>query len=458
MKTNRRDFLKLSAAAAAAPVLWLPRRAFAATPGFGLTKHVLVLYAKGGFRSHCTFNAVGSAPDINPFGVHPDVVPGRQWTLGGAAGSDTFQTSLGTVPSFASVSANMTVLGCVDHNPTGAADTDHRTAANRIATGMTDGVSGLLSLIGKDHPLYANGYSPTAVPPVEIMPTEFGIGSGGYATTRPLTVLGAGNTFAADLPIGQGWKMNARASMDERFRSTRSRAYRARLNNFLVSKTNAAIFAEMLKDPKLDVIGAPDATEAGVTNAQLLEVLGNYDLAEIGDLQSIRSWGADVAMALRFFGFGSPMSVVTRDIYDMHDDEQTNYAPRVRDLLRQLTGLDTLLKLMDHPSGGKYWDHTLVAVVSEFSRNNTGPDGFNSGNGSDHVNQDSGPCRNQAVLMMGGPIAASAGKLIGPTDVGINALDPTQVFTSRSLLASFVDALGIDQDYFGAQPIAEIYA
>ena len=136
MKVNRRDFAKLAAAAAIAPTLYLPRRAYAATPGFGAAKHVLVLFAQGGFRSHCTFNAVGEYPKFNPFGVHPDVVAGRQWKLGAAVGSESWGgATVGAVPSFASISGDVTVLGCVDHTPGEPPDRDHFTAIRRIATG-----------------------------------------------------------------------------------------------------------------------------------------------------------------------------------------------------------------------------------------------------------------------------------------------------------------------------------
>ena len=190
-----------------------------------------------------------------------------------------------------------------------------------------------------------------------------------------------------------------------------------------------------------------------------MDILGNYDLSTVGDPEQGRmSWGADVAMALRFFHFGSPICVVTRDMYDLHDDEQIKYKPRANDLLRQLAGLHYLLHAMPHPTaGGTYWDHTIVCTSSEFSRNNTGPDGFNSGNGSDHVPQDSGPSRNQAIAIMGGPIAASKGKLIGPTDAGINALVPGEIITSKELLSTLVDALGVNQNYFGANPRGELY-
>lgn len=467
MKSNRRNFLKLSAAATAAPMLWLPRRVYAATPGFGLTKHVLVLYAKGGFRSHPTFNAVGTPMQINPFGVNPTAVAGRQWALGNSSGADVAYSYTGgagavPVPSFTTISGEVTVLGCIDHNPGGAADTDHRTAANRIATGDPQGLDGFLARIGKDHPMYASGFSATAIPPVEIQPTEWGLGSGSYATTRPLTLLSGGNSFASDRPVGKGFKIAARKLNDERFRATRSRAYRARLTNYLVSKGNVALFADMLKKPELNLADPLTGTAAwdGFSNAQLLEVLGNHDLTTIGDTQGGMSWGLDVGLALRFFHEGSPIAVVTRDMYDMHDDEADNYRPRVQDLTRQLAGLNYLLHQMDHPTGGKYWDKTVVLVVSEFSRNNTTATGFNSGRGSDHVGQDSGPTRNQAVAIMGGPIAASAGKIIGPTNASIDAIDPQKIFTSRQLLATIIDALGINVDYFpgaGVNPISDLY-
>ena len=463
MRLNRRNFLKLSAAAAAAPTLWLPRRGFAApTAGYGATRHLLVLFAKGGFRSHATFNAVGEAMRVNPFGAQAPL-SGREWALGAACGSDAISApsvSGSPLPSFAQISNEVTVFGCVDHNPEGAPDTDHRTATNRISTGDPNGVNGLLALVGRDHPMYANGFTLDAVPPVEINPTEFGMGSGSFATTRPLAVQSATGSFSTDRPIGRGWKMAARASFDERFRSTRSRSYRARLNQFLSSKTNAAVFADMLADPLLNVVTQPAATADGFTNEQLVEVLGNYDLNTIGDPLNLTSWGADVALALRFFGFGSPMAVVTRDIYDMHDDEQVAYAPRTKDLVRQLAGLNYLLKNMTHPEGGTYYDKTLVVVVSEFGRNNTDVTGFNSGNGSDHVSQDPGPCRNQAVALMGGPIpVANRGRLYAATDENIDAIDPQEVRSSRALLATLIDAVGIDHtESFGdVSPIAELY-
>lgn len=453
---KRRDFLKLSAlsaAALAAPTILVPRYA-RATEAFGAARHVLVLFAKGGMRSHCMFNAVG-AFEHNPFGSQ-SAAPGTEWTLGAACGDVDLSTSLGVVPSFAKVTADVAVLACVDHNPGGAPDVGHDTATRRIGTGDMDGRNGLLSVVGAHHPLYAQGFSREALPPVEIGATDFGLGAGDYASRRPITLNGAGAGFLSDRPVGRGWKIGAREALDRRFLSRRSRAFARRLDSFHLSKTNVALFADLLMDPRLSLYDAPEAEDAGVTNAQLLEVLGDYDLRDIGDTMSVRSWGADVALALRFFSLGAPFCVVTRDIYDMHDDERDNYAPRVTDLARQLAGLHFLLQRMSHPEGGTYFDKTIVVVLSEFSRNNTFAEtGFNTGNGSDHVPDKAGPSRNQAVPILGGPLS-SRGRLFGSTDEAMNATG--EVYSSRRLLATLLDVAGVSSsEMWSDAPIAELF-
>jgi len=459
MKTTRRQLLstaaKASAALAAGPTFLFPRKGRAASAAFGEVEHLLVLFAKGGFRSHCLFNAVGTEQH-NPFGTTP-ALPGTEWALGGACDTEDYDTSLGMVPPLSKITNDIAVVPCVDHMPgVSAVDVGHDTGVRRICTGAPDGAVGLLSMIGKHHAAYANGFSRMAIPPVEIGPTDYGLGAKEYGETRPLTVLGAGRSFTANLPVGTGWKISAREALDRHIRERRSRAYRHRVSNFLRAKGYASMFADMLGDPQLDVLATPDASANGVTNAQLLDVLGNYSLMTLGDLQPMRSWGADVALALRFFGFGVPAVVVTNDIYDMHDDERSNFTPRTRDLGRQLAGLRFLLERMSHPKGGTFWDKTLVTVVSEFSRNNTAANGFNSGNGSDHVGRDAGPTRNQAIAFMGGSVTAG-GKRIGATDEQMNATG--EVFSSRSFLSTLLDVIGIDHAPFWTdEPIRGMFA
>jgi hypothetical protein len=443
---RRREFLAL---AAALPTLWIPKKAHARTAAFGRVKHLLVLYAKGGFRSHATFNAVGSRAH-NPWGAQSSAA---EWKYGAAANGADIITTRGTIDGFAKRTSRVAVLASVDHTPNALADVDHRTASLRIGTGAPDGTTGLLTLIGAHHPRYANGFTPAAVPPIEIGASEFGLGSGEMVRYRPLSVGAPEESLDAELTVRNTWNAAARDRLDRRFLARKAGVYSPRIENFTTSKQNTSTFADLLRDPRLDLFGAPTATDAGVTNAELLELFGREPLSATDDASA---WGPRVALALRFFSFGAPACVVTNDIYDLHDDERSEYAPRATDLVRQLAALDEVLRRMPHPEGGTYYDATMVAVVSEFSRNNTGASGFNSGNGSDHVEEEAGPCRNQAIAVMGGVVRA-AGKQIGSTDAEMNATG--KVLSSRSLLSTFLDVLGLSHEAFFAEPpIEELFA
>lgn len=454
MSISRRNLLKLGALGVVAPTLLLPKRAHA-SEATGKVKHVLLLNLRGGFRSHCTFNAVG-AFQHNPFGTQ-EAAAGTEWKLGAACGANNYVTSLGRVPKFADVTNDVCVLGAVDQNPGGPTEIDHVAGQRRIGTGFPDGANGILSLIGAHHPLYANGFRADVLPPVEIVPSDMGLGEGDYGERRPLSLFGVQQGGAVGGGTTAGWHTDLRAKLDTRYLAKKSRAYQKRLKAFRLAKSNAALFSTMFQDPRLDVINAPDAVDAGVSNAQLLEVLGNHNLMDIGDPQPSMSWGADVALALRCFSLGAPVVSVTRDVYDMHDIEAQAYAPRTEDLVRQLAGLHFLLHQMPHPDGGTYWDKTLVVTMSEFSRNNTQETtGFNSGSGSDHVGSADAPARNQAWVMMGG-VVAQGGKLIGHTNDKLEAEDG--VVASRDVLASVLDVVGIDPaDHLGgAKPVAEVF-
>src|SRR5688572_25763920 len=87
-RLRRRDLLKL---AAGLPVLSIPRISRAATPAFGAADHLLILFAQGGFRSHATFNAVGTMQH-NPWGTQ-EAQTGTEWKLGHACGARDIVTS-----------------------------------------------------------------------------------------------------------------------------------------------------------------------------------------------------------------------------------------------------------------------------------------------------------------------------------------------------------------------------
>ena len=451
---KRRNFL---AAALVAPTLWIPRVSRGATPRFGTIDHVLVLFAKGGLRSHAVFNAVGSHRH-NPWATQP-VQSGTAWKLGAACGAaDIATSSFGIIPGLAKVTNDVAVLACVDHTPSAAPDDGHDSAAYRMAGGDATSEPGLLTRIGRDLPRYANGFSLAAMPPVEISASEFGTGQGEWARARPIQIRDPAERFGTSGTLGKGWKIAAREANAARFVAGRPSAYQNRIAGYNDAKHNTAVFAPVLGDPLIDVLGSAATTAAGVSNGQLIEVLGNYLMDEVGDPQGAgtRSFGSGVALALRFFQFGSPMAVVTRAHFDLHINEDKSFPPRTADLVRQLAGLRFLLKQMTHPKGGAYWDRTVVTVVSEFSRNNTtDATGFNSGRGSDHNTDQPNPFRNQAIAVMGGPIRG--GQLFGSTDA---AMAPTgTVYSSRRLLSTVMDLVGLSHTpYWSDTPIAELLA
>ena len=98
---------------------------------------------------------------------------------------------------------------------------------------------------------------------------------------------------------------------------------------------------------------------------------------------------------------------------------------------------------MEHPTGGSYWDHTIVAVGSEFSRSARGAP-FNSARGSDHGGDYA--TRWMSMPFMGGPIGAR-GRQIGRTNPG--DLSPEgPVFSYRATWKTLMDALGADSTPF----------
>jgi uncharacterized protein (DUF1501 family) len=216
------------------------------------------------------------------------------------------------------------------------------------------------------------------------------------------------------------------------------------VNGLIDSKRQAVTFRPIFTDPILDVVNQAGESMHGMTNEELLATLGDSDLAR------------DVALGLRFCGFGAPAVVVGEGGWDFHSDELTEFPAHGQRLGRVLSGLYRALKTLQHPDGGTYFDHSLVAVVSEFGRDNTELSGFNSGNGSDHVGTAAN--RFQAFPFFG-KVVGQKGGFFGATNA--TTMEPKSgepVFSSISLLAMFLDVLGIDPEpHFPDAPLTAIF-
>lgn len=453
---TRRQFLGAAAgtaAAASAPLVWIPKRAFAAaTPAFGTAEHVLVLFAAGGLRSQPLFNA-DVAFQHNPFGQPASVAPGTQWGVGKILGEtpvDLF--NLGEqLPPVSAISNEISVLAGVDHEPTQpGAQIDHFLGDMAVTGGYPDAETGMLARVHRDHPGYQNGS--LALPPFDIGLSTFGRGEGDYAGYRPLAVQSAsdftGNSQNSTELNRARWAVELRNELDEPFIARRAPYVRPYMEAARDSKINSVAYTAALHSPALDLLGVPDAPLGGLTNTNLLEIFGYYDFPQ-------STWALETAFALRLFQFGVPMVTVLRYLFDSHSDEKTLLPVDGGDLGRQMAGLNFALKRLTDTQGNTLWDKTAVIVVSEFGRDNTiANTGFNSADGSDH--QGSPACRNQCWPIFGGPIPG--GKRIGGLDPATLATTNGPAFSVRCVWSTVFDLLGMDHlPYWQDAPIQELW-
>lgn len=454
MAFSRRTLLKGAAAGAlAGPWFWTKKSFAESTPGFGAAKHVLILYAGGGLRSVPLFNADAELQH-NPFGrVAPP--SGAEWAPGTLLGTEpielfTFDDGSRLSPVF-QLAPDIAVLAGVDHDPSSdRAVMDHVEGDLRV-TGVSDD-AGLLSVIHREHPGYRDGS--LVLPPFDIGLSNFARGGGELAGYRPVAVQSAAEFEGRSQGSGQAeraaWARLLRDRTDARYLEKRAPHVRPYLSALRDAKQNSKEYAAALRKPALDLLGAPDAELGGVTNNQMLEVLGAG--AGAGG-----QWGLETAFALRLMQLGVPAVSVLRYLYDTHSDEQTLFRTDAGDLGRQIAGIHFLLHRLRESDGTPMWDRTVVFLVSEFGRDNTDPaTGFNSGGGSDH--QGSIASRNQVWPVFGGPITAR-GRRLGQLDPSTLATVGGPARSVKSVQATILAALGIDASrYVDAAPIRDLFA
>lgn len=454
--TSRRDFMRVGvgglAAASAAPFIWTPKLSKAAELPASKDNYVLVINLNGGGRTVPMFNANVDSR-WNPYGSQAGA-EGTQWTVGGVFQAEAYADSVPVlgfeVPSLPQISNELAVLTTIDHVPGAATGIgNHATARNVISSGREAGGPGLMSMIYHGHHKYNVGVGQPAFPPVVI-------GTGGatlpfgtpYESIAPVMVPSY-SEFAAQSGDNGGsqpeWARTLEESLDGAAALRRSNRDRALLERIRKGKGNVEAFKAVFTHPTIDVEGSLDAGMHGVTNRMLEACLGTSGL------------GRDLALALRFIGFGSAAVLVESRGWDTHSNEMASYEANANDVARALSGLRVALQLMEHPEGGSYWDRTLITITSEFGRDNVMGGGFNSGGGSDHTG---GPgSRNQAFPYMGG-LVSQAGQQFGathPSTMEVEAGEPA--FSTISHMAMMLAVLEIDPEpYFpGIEPLTAIF-
>jgi hypothetical protein len=230
--------------------------------------------------------------------------------------------------------------------------------------------------------------------------------------------------------------MDLAGRVDQRLRARQHPLLRTGIEAFMETRKAARSYTDIFDSPTLKVRNDGQDLVDGVSNRQLATIFGDG------------SAGLSARMALRLFHFGCPAVYFDQGGYDLHSGEETGLPAHLDEVNRLLGGLEAVLKRMTHPAGGRYWDHTLVVLGSEFSRTTRGSR-FNSARGSDHGGDLA--TRWMSMPFMGGPVPRPGRRLGETRRSDLKALGP--VYSYRSVLKTLLDGLGCDhQDFFPADP------
>jgi hypothetical protein len=425
-------------AAAAFPHLWIPKKV-SATAAFGTVKHLMYIRLSAGFRFPTAFNG-DTAPEFNPFGLAGGIASGTEWGVGAMLDQNEWRTDaeielgMKRVPEFAN---EIAVVPCIDHEPlAGSADGNHQTGLERFLTGYVGGDLGLFTMINyglREQTMADQAEGIIKLPAIVMGESGMGRGGGVYGAYRPAVLRGDDFDRFSSGATGQlpDWARGMAEAHDLRNKWRQNVAHESAIDAYIQSREATRAYADIFSSDELKVGEGSNEPYDGVSNADLAAVFG-----EDGG-------GRNAHMALRLFHFGCPAVYFDQGGYDYHSDEEENLPMQMEGFNRMMSGLEWALKRLEHPDGGTYWDHTIVAVGSEFSRTTRGGR-FNSARGSDHGGDLA--TRWMSMPFMGGPIV-NKGRTIGRTDPGsLEAQGP--VFSYRSTWKTMLDVLGCEHSEF----------
>jgi hypothetical protein len=439
-RLSRRSFLGATAATGAGlsfPHIWVPRPVQAQTAGSGTIKHLIYIRLSGGFRFPCAFN--GDVADrFNPFSTASGVPSGVQWGVSRLLESASYLGGPGTegMRSPAELADKITVMPTVDHEPlSGGADGNHTTGLERYLTGFVNGEAGIFTRIMAG---LSERYS-TALAEGNLLLPAFVMGGSGmarglgdWAQFRPPVLSGASfERFSSSEGAAPEWSERMITETDARMRDRQHPALRSQVDAYIQTREATEAYSEIFASEPLKVGNGSDEVFDGLSNAQLASIFG--DSGESSDLR----------LGLRLFHYGCPAIYLDQGGYDYHSDEEPNLPGAIDRMGRLISGLIHALPLMNHPDGGTYWDHTVVAFGSEFSRT-AGGSRFNSAQGSDHNGDYS--TRWMSMPFFGGPI--TGGRIVGASTNRADLSPGGTVYSYRSVVNTLMDGLGCDPSVF----------
>jgi uncharacterized protein (DUF1501 family) len=257
-------------------------------------------------------------------------------------------------------------------------------------------------------------------------------GLGDWAQYRPPVLSGASfERFSSSEGAPPEWSERMVVATDERMRDRQHPALRSQVDAYMQTREATEAYSEIFASEPLKVGNGSNDLFDGISNAQLASIFG--DSRE----------SSDVRLGLRLFHYGCPAVYLDQGGYDYHSDEQPNLPGAIDRMGRIISGLIHALPLMEHPDGGTYWDHTVVAFGSEFSRT-AGGGRFNSARGSDHNGDYS--TRWMSMSFFGGPV--EGGRIVGASTNRSNLSADGTVYSYRSVVNTLMDGLGCDPSVF----------
>lgn len=446
-KLSRRRLLQSAVAmGAAGPMIWLPNPTYAQQcEGRGGVKHLVYVRLGGGFRFTTAFNG-DVDNEFNPFGMARNLPSGVEWGasrllegatwLEGDGGQALADLGMRPVTRFTD---EMAVLATVDHEPdAGNADGNHGTGLERFNTGYVAGENSIFTML--HYGLRARIEAAAAEGNIELPPFVLGSagmarGGGMHAAYRPPLLQGDSfDNFVFASAALPDWANQMAADADLNMAARSMIPTRSLVDAYMGTRESTRKFSEIFSSDILKIRNNSNDQVDGISNAQLAQMFGDG-----GSARQLR-------LALRLFHFGCPAVYLDQGGYDMHSGEDERLPDSITELNRLLSALNAALHRMEHPSGGTYWDHTLVVLGSEFGRTARGS-GFNSAGGSDHGGDLA--TRWMSMPFMGGIVTDSG---IGGKQFGVTAKSNLEhdgvVFSYRSVAKTLMDLLCADHSEF----------
>ncbi len=429
---NRRKFLRLVAASAGVGALGtvagpygLLGRAHAASGLAGTTGGAIFIVLNGGARTQSIFNGmVGSG--ANPFGQISGLpVPMSAVMDGSGLDDPEINRHINLVTTAA------------HHNRTGNHDNGRITACTGYS--QDEEKPGVLSILN-----YAFAFRD--VPCVNIgndTPTTR-IGSEISSTFSPVKINSALDVreIAASLvdsAVTEDEKLRLdalRGALQDRF--LRSTPYDAPADIPFYQR-RALEVAQQFDDDALDI--RTDAVMGRYLDGSPVSNGGLRSSLDVGG--GGRSLGASAMVAVRLRQLGCGGITISRGNWDMHSNERDRLPDRANGVGRVMAGLIRELSRIESPaeSGRSLLDTTLITVLTDFGRGNwSNGTGFNSDDGSDHRGGEDKTAF-QCIPIIGGGLAG--GRILGEITNGGSPASGSPTFTTRQILATALDVLGI---------------